>query len=174
MSVSGEVPAGQAAPARAWMDVRKGRVWTGVRVPVELSLRDDALVLRVATIRLDKKQRSALVRLCGDDVLSTLIAEREEPEITLSLATARFRYPSFPGLGRTSIGVQAPERPPLALSFVDPSRTGDPMSNPLGFTGRLFTAGPAARRTRDAWKAAIEAAAMPQRGRAATPDVKGT
>lgn len=174
MSVSGEAPAGEAAPARAWMDVRKGRIWTGVRVPVELSLRDDVLLLRVATIRLDKKQRSALVRLCGDDVLSTLIARREEPEIALPLATTRFRYPSFPGLGRTSIGVQAPDRPPLALSFVDPSRTGDPMANPLGFTGRLFTAGPAARRTRDAWKAAIKAAAVPQRGSAPTLEMKGS
>lgn len=151
--------ASEPASASAWMDVRKGRVWTGARVPVELVLRGDALVLTVATTRLDKRQRSALVRLCGDEVLSTLIARREAPAIAVGLAHARFRYPSFPGLGRTAMTVEQEGRPAVALSFIDPGVTGSAMTNPFGFTGRVFRAGPAARQARDEWKTRIERAA---------------
>lgn len=155
--MSPQIVADETVPGRAWMDVRKGRVWTGVRVPVELSLDDHALVLRVATVRLGKKERSALVRLCGDHVLSALIARREEPEIPVPLAGTSFRYPSFPGLGRTSIAIEMEGRPPLALSFVDPGETGEPLTDPRRFTLRLLRAGPAARRVRDSWREAIEA-----------------
>lgn len=153
------VVAAAAGSALAWLDVRKGRIWTGVKVPVTLSLREGALVLTVTTIRLGKKERSALVRLCGDEVLGTLIARREKPEIVVPLSSARFRYPSFPGLGRTTMTVMQEDRPAIALSFVDPGETGSAMANPFGFTARLFRAGPAARQTRDEWKTRIESAA---------------
>lgn len=156
--MSADVVASGTGSARAWLDVRKGRVWTGVKVPVELSLREGALLLTVSTIRLGKKERGALVRLCGDDVLGTLIAKREKPELVVPLDGTRFRYPSFPGLGRTSIVVEMDGRPPVALSFVDPDGTGNPLTtNPYKFTVSVFTAGPAARRVRDSWREAIEA-----------------
>lgn len=130
-----------------------------MRVPVRLALRDGSLILAVASLRLAKKERSALVRFCGEGVLSTLIAERREPEISLPLGETRFSYPSVPLLGRTHIRIAAPGRPAAALLFADPKRAGDPMADPFGMTARILRAGPAARRQRDHWKAAIERAA---------------
>lgn len=156
----------EALAARAWMDVRKGRIWQGARVPVELALREGALIMRVTTMRIEKRERSALVRLCGDEVLSTLIAKRDEPEVALPLARTRFAYPSMFGAGRTQIRVHAPGRPLAVLTFTDPSELGSPMANPLRFTFRLLREGPRARARRDTWRDAIEAAATPYRSSA--------
>lgn len=131
---------------RAVVDIRGARSrWTGTRLPVELDLglRELRLILRGFSEH-GQREQQLLERICGAEGVRKLRAG-EDVTVEIPLAGDAIDFSKVPGL-RTAMLVNLRGQPELAVSFRDASSLL-----------RLLRGGAAARRARDAWRAAIAA-----------------
>ena len=147
------VGAGEPAGRRAWLDVRKGRVWPGARVPGEASVVDGALLFTITERRHERKERLAISRL-GPDRLAAALG-RDALVLRFPLAEADLHFPTVPMLGRSGFRVRMDGLPDVGISFLE---LGDPgRTTPYRLLWRGLSRGREARRKRDALRAEIEA-----------------
>lgn len=137
----------------AWLDVRKGRVWTGARVPGRVRVEGRDLVFAITEHRHEKKERLAISRI-GDERALGRVLSRQPLVLRFPLDEVRLSFPRIPLLGRTLVGIRQEGRPAALITFLDPGSTADPWS----LTARVLRRGTPARRERDALRAEIEAA----------------
>lgn len=138
---------------RAWLDVRKGRRWTGACVPGDVTVDGEELRFTITERRHERRERLAVGRLPDDRALAQLLGP-EALVIRVPRAVDTFSFPWFPALGRTTIRIRQGGHADMVLKFLD---LGDPlMTNPFRLLFRALVGGPAARRERDAVRAELE------------------
>jgi hypothetical protein len=143
----------------AWLDVRKGRRWVGAKVPGLVTVADGELRFTITERRLGKRERQAIGRLADEHALAQVLA-RDPYVLRIPLSDDVLSFPSVPGLGRSTIRVRMPGHPDLAICFL---HLGDPLSNPFTLLWRAVSAGPGARRRRDALRDEIRRAIAGER-----------
>lgn len=140
---------------RAWLDVKKGRRFTGARVPGEVDVVDGELRFTIVERRHGRKERQAVGRLSDEKALARMLGP-EPLVIRIALDRVSLRYPAVPMLGRSVIVVSWEDNPDLVITFL---HLGDPLrTTPYQLLWRALVRGPAARRRRDALRAEIERA----------------
>jgi hypothetical protein len=136
----------------AWLDVRRGRIWTGARVPGEVTVGEGELRFTITERRHERKERLAISRWGGERALAQLLA-RDPLVISFPLGEVSLRFPKIPLLGRTLIRVRREGDPDMIITFLEAGASG---ASPYALMLGVLSRGSGARRERDAVRREIE------------------